>query len=635
MTESTDAAGDIFRNLFELAPDGLLVMAASGEIVLVNAQIELLFGYDRRELLGMLVEKLLPEDTVTRHRAHRQAYLKRLHVRPMGTGIGNLYGRHRSGRLFPVKISLSPLPGQPLQIAAAIRDISERHHNERLFHRLNETLEQQVIERTAALRASEARYRTLFDYAAEGILVSDPALDRFIACNQRALDLLGYRRETLFTLSPAALSAPVQLDGQPASVHIARMRQATQEGGQRAYEWLFRHAAGHDLVVELRLVRLPSEDRLLIRASFTDITEQRRKQQELEEAHRAANLANRAKSEFLANMSHEIRTPMNAVVGFAELLKQRLHADAQAVDYLDSIVTNAGNLLHLLNDILDLSRIEAGHLHIQPEPTDVGALCREVVRMFAVTAANKNLDLRLDLDPALPERLLLDDVRLRQILLNLVGNAIKFTPVGRVRIALRCQPTDAGLCDLTLEVEDTGIGIAPDQQERVFEAFRQQDGQSTRHYGGTGLGLAISRRLVRLLAGQLELDSQPGRGSLFRVRLPAVPVLSAVPAAVPATTVPAVSPPVLARPVPALVQQLRGELLPLYNDVRKTKSIRAIKTFAQRVGQAGETFAVMPLLDYSRELSAQVEALKIAAINRLLDQFAALAAALLDGDSHD
>ncbi|MGE5370434.1 MAG: ATP-binding protein [Solirubrobacterales bacterium] len=251
-------------------------------------------------------------------------------------------------------------------------------------------------------------------------------------------------------------------------------------------------------------------------------------EQALQLSKEAADAANRAKSEFLANMSHEIRTPMNAVLGFTDLLEQAVQGETER-GYLETIRSSGRNLMSLLNDILDLSKIEAGRMEIRYGPTDIPALLNEVKQVFTFKAIEKRLELTVEADPDIPESLLLDEARLRQILVNLVGNAMKFTDQGTVRLSARSVRREIGKLDLVFRVEDTGIGIDPDSLERVFEAFVQQQGQSTRKYGGTGLGLAISRRLTEMMDGEIRVESEPGKGSIFTVVLHNVMVSDMIP----------------------------------------------------------------------------------------------------------
>jgi PAS domain S-box-containing protein len=295
------------------------------------------------------------------------------------------------------------------------------------------------------------------------------------------------------------------------------------EGVQPPFEKEYFHKNGSrvPILVSAASFNTPGGDEGI--AFILDQTEEKRIRQELSAAREKAEAANIAKTEFLANMSHEIRTPMNAVVGLANILANSRPLTQQQQEYVDTLQISAKSLLTLINDMLDLAKIEAASLELAEEPFSVTQIVVEVQKMMEVRAKEKGIGFAVRMDCACIEKRIFsgDPMRLRQIILNLCSNAVKFTDRGGIEICVACEPDHASDIEtVILKVKDTGIGIPPDKLETVFEKFTQADSSINRKYGGTGLGLNITKTLVEAMKGSISVESTPGAGSVFTVTLP-------------------------------------------------------------------------------------------------------------------
>ncbi len=369
------------------------------------------------------------------------------------------------------------------------------------------------------LATSERRIRTIIDTALDA-LVSMDGEGRITDWNAQAESTFGWTKAEAIGQSLGELIVPPELR----ATHAEGLRRyrATGESrvlGQRVEVPALRRD-GATITVELAITPVKVAGGVHFSVFLRDITEKKLAHEELLRAKEAAEGSNQSKSEFLANMSHEIRTPMTAILGFADLLEEDgdyTRAPERRKEAISTIKRHGHGLLTIINDILDLSKIEAGKMTVECIECSVESVLEEVRSLMGVRAADKKLTLELVHETPIPERIKSDPTRLKQILINLVGNALKFTEVGGVTITAGCDRAALGGPVMRFEVSDTGIGLTEEQRSRLFRAFEQADTSTTRKYGGTGLGLRISERLVGLLGGTIDVKSEPGRGSTFGV----------------------------------------------------------------------------------------------------------------------
>ncbi|MGE0488244.1 MAG: response regulator [Vulcanimicrobiota bacterium] len=354
-----------------------------------------------------------------------------------------------------------------------------------------------VDRKNRQVAGSEANLRTILESAGDGILTF---------FDSGTVTSLNPAAEKLFRLDHQRLVRSVdQL--------LPGIRELVQEGDQHI-DLIGMRQGGSEFIAETAVSSVATEEGVQYTAIVRDVTAQKEMTQEILRAKEAAEAANRAKSEFLANMSHEIRTPMNGIIGMTNLTLNTRLTSVQR-EYLKAVADSADALLSVINEILDFSKIEAGALDYDPVPISLRDQLDQTLKTLALKAHEKNLELACHVETDVPDEVVADPVRLRQVIINLVGNAIKFTAEGEVSLHVRLLELGPDQVELQFTVADTGVGVAPEKADKIFEAFSQADASTTRVYGGTGLGLTICKRLVEMMRGRIWVESQPGQGSQF------------------------------------------------------------------------------------------------------------------------
>ncbi len=492
---------DNFRSFFESVGDMIVVIDLEGHLLYANAVTSRTLGYASHELLRMHILDLHPANT------HHEA---------QGILAGVVRGERNNCPL--------PLVTQGgVLIPVETRTWCGTWDGKECIIAISKNL--------SAEEEAQQRFERMFRHNPALMAVTSASDGRFVDVNNTFLTILGYCREEVIGRD----SEDLGLFREP-NQHARACSLLSSIGHLQGFELQIRCKDGTLLDGLFSGEIISNQGQQYFLTVMIDITARKRAEQQLrdtvhalecanaamEEASRVAESGTRAKSEFLANMSHEIRTPMTAILGFTDILLNEPGLDRAPPVRLEALRTihrNGTYLLQIINDILDISKIEAGKYDIQRNACRPADLLADVLRLMQVRADEKGISLKAEYDGPIPETIQTDSMRLRQILINLLGNAIKFTDVGSVRVVTRLQHNSTQAPLLQIDVVDTGIGIKPEHQRELFQPFTQAEGSTSRRYGGTGLGLAISKRLAEMLGGSIAVESTPGHGSRFRVTI--------------------------------------------------------------------------------------------------------------------
>lgn len=479
-----------FRSFFETIDDIIVICSQEGSVLFCNPSVEKKLGYNFDELreTGLLV--LMPTEMKEKAQIRFNETIK---------GKRNqcsLPLQRKDGSLMPVDthLWLGTWNNQPCVFRIS-KDLSK---------------EQEALQ----------KFNKLFDNNPALMAVSKLPENEFLDVNKAFLSASGYSKEEIIGKTAQELGLFPDTNDYKQAILTYRLF-----GKFDKLEVQIKTKIGDNIIGLLSGETIESQGEKLLLTVLTDISKQKDAEANLLLAKQAAELANKAKSEFLANMSHEIRTPMNSILGFSEIMLNSTE-DPKHREFLQTILSSGNTLLSLINDILDLSKVEAGRMEIKPEYTIVQTTIGEIKQLFELKASQKGIDLLLKYDSEMPKTVLIDEVRLRQVLLNVVGNAVKFTKEGHVSIEVALLNKVNDTIFFEIGIEDTGIGIPAHDLNNIFDAFSQQSGHDSRTYGGTGLGLAICKRLMELMGGEIKVESKVGRGSRFILYFNNVPFVA-------------------------------------------------------------------------------------------------------------
>jgi PAS domain S-box-containing protein len=496
----------IFEQTLLSIGDAVMVADLEGRITLINPAAEKLTGWSKSDALDKQLTDIFRVKAVNEQSVETESRVAKAVRDGAVNGVaarGVLIAR--DGSELPISKSSTAVVdagGRSIGVVLVFRDISNVWKAER------------------ELEGSETRYRRLFESAHDGILILDEATAKVTDVNPFMSLLLGYPRD--YFLGKELWEIGVFRDAAASREAMETLKKA---GKIRYEDRPLQHKDGRHIPVEFVSNVYREGPRKVIQCNIRDITERKRLAEELVAMKEKAEVANRAKSQFLANMSHEIRTPLTAILGFAEMQLRKSPEECAKIGCSEIIRRNSVHLLELINDILDLSKVEAGEMKVERVFFDLPALFSEIISLLRPRAKEKGLGFGVTFQGPIPRTIQSDPSRLRQILINLMGNALKFTESGNIDLLITAPGTGDGTMALRVDVTDSGIGMTAELMGRLFRPFTQGDESITRKFGGTGLGLTISQEFARLLGGGVTVTSQPGVGSTFSLKINAGPSL--------------------------------------------------------------------------------------------------------------
>jgi|GEM_PF-957852 len=496
-----------FNSILDNSPAAIWAKDSNGVYLFANNAYREIFHVGNREIEGCTDDDFFPAEFAANFRTNDRRVIESQVTERMVEPVGGVGG---VDYVVSVKFPLFDEHRNVVAAGGICLDITEQLKMQDELKSLNDELEKRVEERTAQLVDREQRFKAIVENMQGGYM--QVGMDGTVQyANPGIVQILGY--ESVDEVEGKSTTRDIYWDNNDRNSVLETLRQS---GVIENYEVALRRKDGSPVWVEINIHYFyDSEGNPLgVEGLLRDITMHREAREALERARQAADEANQAKSDFLANMSHEIRTPMNAVLGLTHLAL-RTELDAKQRNYLTKIDTAARNLLGILNDILDFSKIEAGKLHVEQSAFELEEVLRNVAELFTLKAEEKGIELLFHWTPGVPSALVGDALRLGQVLINLVSNALKFTEQGEIEVKVEKLSESAQNVELQFSVRDTGIGLTAQQQGRLFQAFTQADASITRRYGGTGLGLTICKRLVTLMGGEIRVESVPGEGSTF------------------------------------------------------------------------------------------------------------------------